>query len=305
MIIKSNNHKLLSHTYTKSSAYHIGKFWPALAESPQLEENIGFICTPIIWNENGKLSLLNSYDRSLTDLLNQTSLNMLTPVIEVVKTDLSKQDLEDIFRLQALRSLSVKAVYDELFSIITSGNYVLKSKCPHPANQIRYLNDNYLLNNIGVNKLSSINKEIDTFVCDKILKERTNLKLEQIKDSYTSFRKANQKLFFSDFLRDLIEVTTITPQDISAIVSYFIENKVLLTPQILSFMVFLRALKKSCESFTIYDLMKIVRYVETTKRSLNGLDSYNFINGSLMDKSISKVSVVNFISAKLPTIKPT
>jgi hypothetical protein len=230
---------------------------------------------------------------------------MLTPVIEVVKTDLSKQELEDIFRVEALINLPVKAVYDELFSIITSGNYVLKLKCPNLSNQIRYLNDTYLLNKIGVNKLSSINKKIDTFTCEKILKESTNFELEHIRDSYIFFQEANRKLFFSDFLRDLIEVTTITPQDISAIVSYFIENKVLLTPQILSFMVFLRALKKSCECFTIYDLMKIVRYVETTKRSQNGLDSYNFINGSLMDKSISKVSVVNFISAKLTTIKPT
>lgn len=304
MIIKINNHELLSHTYSKSSVYHIGDFWPALVDSPPVEESIGFTTTPIIWNQRGELSLLNRFDHSLTKSLKLVSLNMLTPVIEVVTTDLSEQDLEDIFRLEALRSLSVKAVYDELFSIITSGNYVLRLKCPHLPNQIRYLNDNYLLNNIGVNKLSSINKEIDTFICDNLLKETANFELENIKGSYTCFREANQKLFFSDFLSSLIEITTITPQDISAIVSYFIENKILLTPQILSFMNFLKTLKKRCKSFAIFDLINLVRHIEGAKRSENGDIFYNFIDGSLMDKSTNKGLVVDFISTKLSTIKP-
>lgn len=300
MIIKINQHELLSATYTKSAVYHIGEFWPTLVNSPPLEESIGFIYTPIIWNQNDEVTLLNRFDSGLTDLLESTSLNMLTPVVEIVKTDLSKQELEDIFRVEALRNLPVKAVYDELFSIITSGNYVLKLKSPNLPNQIRYLNDTYLLNKVGVNKLSSINKKIDTFTCEKILKENTNFELEHIRDSYMSFQEANRKLFFSDFLRDLIDITPSSPQDISAIVSYFIENKILLTPQILSFMSFLKILKKSNVSFSIFDLMNLVRYIEETKRSQDGIDSYNFVNGSLMDKSIDKSAIFDFIKTRLP-----
>lgn len=303
MILKINNHELLSNTYAKCSTYHIGQFWPALTDNLPLEESIGFLHTPIIWNQNSELILLNRFELSLIGHLDQTSLNMLTPVIEIVKTDLSKQELEDIFRLEALRNLPVRSVYDELFSIIISGNYVLKSKCPNLANQIRYLNDNYLLNNIGMNKLSSINKKIDTFTCEKILKESTNFELEHIRDSYISFQEANRKLFFSDFLRDLLDTTPASPQDISTIVGYFIEYKILLTPQILSFMEFLKLLKNSNVSFTIFDLMNLVRYIEETKRSQDGIDSYNFVNGSLMDKSIKKSAIFDFISKKLSRLK--
>lgn len=301
MILKINNHELLSNTYARCSMYHIGQFWPALTDNLPLEESIGFLHTPIIWNQNNELILLNRFELSLIDHLDQTSLNMLTPVIEIVKTDLSKQELEDIFRLEALRNLPVRSVYDELFSIIISGNYVLKSKCPNLANQIRYLNDNYLLNNIGMNKLSSINKKIDTFTCEKILKESTNIELEHVIDSYTSFREANKKLFFSDFLSYLIELTPISPRDISEIVSYFVESKILFTPQILSFINFLRLLKKRNIDFTIFDLMNLVKYIEETKRSQNML--YNFVNDSLMDKSTNKSSVVDFISTKLSKLE--
>lgn len=294
MKLSTLQHDLLSNTHFKIEIINIGNFWPSISKMAPLDECVLFQELPVVQTTtNEKFGLVNHKNYALQKNLSSTIVNFKTPVLKIIKSDLSLSSLEDIFWVDSLKHTPVKKRYDEIFNIIISDNYLLKKLCPNIISQVSYINNNFLPDRIGSRKLAEINKSVDLELCKNRLMKKglSNNETEQL---HILFYSQNKKMLFLDFIRIFNHLSTLKYSDIKLALDYFTKNEAFYIPAINTFEDFLHQLiKRKGNNFTYTELIALLYKIDASKQKEN--KNYNFINDTLKAPDADIESIGDFI----------
>lgn len=217
---------LLNETEFDIEHIYIGSFYKNLSHIKTSEKEVVLERTPFLFNDRSNYILLNDNDETLINSIKSLKYNYKVLSVKVTKTNLSKEELKDTFKLINLKNKSRRDLVNNIKNLIIHENHALNYLCESKQKQLGYINKNFLNQKFSSQTLSRINKDIDLDLCKKIIAERDLFEIEEsnLKVTLQKVKENNRKLFLYDIILNSIDLKISSIYDINLICDYIIKN---------------------------------------------------------------------------------
>lgn len=294
---------LLNETEFDIEHIYIGSFYKNLSHIKTSEKEVVLERTPFLFNDRSNYILLNDNDETLINSIKSLKYNYKILSVKVTKTNLSKEELKDTFKLINIKNKSHRDLENNIKNLIVHENYALNYLCESKQKQLGYINKNLLNQKFSSQTLSRINKDIDLDLCKKAIAERDLFEIEEnnLKATLKRVKENNRTLFLSEIISNsaVLEISSI--YDIDLICDYIIKNN-LTKPFHYSLMkdLFYKLSEKLKSPPTVKLLFQLIIEVENKKKE--NIENYNFFINSWSDKKEDKNKILSYFSNKIETI---
>lgn len=291
---------LLNETEFDIEHIYIGSFYKKLSHIKTSEKEVVLERTPFLLNDRSNYILLNDNDETLINSIKSLKYNYKTLSVKVTKTNLTKEELKDTFKLIDIKNKSHRDLENNIKNLIVHENYALNYLCESKQKQLGYINKNFLSQKFSSQTLSRINKDIDLDLCKKAIAERDLFEIEEssLKETLKRIKENHRTLFLSQIISNSIDLEISSIYDIDLICDYIIKNN-LTKPFHYSLMKDL--FSKLSETLKSPPPTKLLFQIisEIEEKRNEKVENYNFFIDAWGNKGTDKSQVIDYFSGKI------
>jgi hypothetical protein len=291
---------LLNETEFDIEHVYIGSFYKNLSHIKTNEKEVVLERTPFLFNDRSNYILLNDNDETLIKSIKSLKLNYKILSIKVTKTNLSKYELKDTFKLIGIKNRSYKDLENNIKNIIIHGNYALNHLCKSKQKQLGYINKNILNKKLSSQTLSRINKDIDLYLCKKIIIEKNLFEIEEdkLKSILKRTKENSRTVFLSEIILNSIDLEMNSIYDIDLICNYITKNNLTRSFHYSLMKDLFSKLSEILKSpLPTKLLFQIISEIEDKRNER--IENYNFFIDAWGNKDTDKSQIIDYFLGKM------
>lgn len=291
---------LLNETEFDTENIYIGSFYKNLSHIKTSEKEVVLERTPFLFNDRSNYIFLNDNDETLINSIKSLKYNYKVLSVKVTKTNLSKEELKDTFKLIDIKNKYYRDLENNIKNLIVHENYALNYLCESKQKQLGYINKNFLNQKFSSQTLSRINKDIDLDLCKKAITERDLFEIEEssLKETLKRVKEKNRTFFLSEIILNSIDLEINSIYDINLICDYIIKNNFTKSFHHSLMKDLFSKLSETLKSPPPTKLLfQIISEIEEKRN--NKVENYNFFIDAWGNKDTDKSQVIDYFSGKI------